>query len=245
MKNHTIKKLVLIALITSPVSVFGDENNWPGLYAGIELGYADSDIKLKCKDCNTPPYSDYMNGDTKSQNLKNIIYGAQAGFNIVEDNILYGTELSYIDFNSHKKSWSDATPSHGGNTRDDTFTSKLGSSISFSGRLGKIYDNLLVYAKAGAVFGHYSLKIQDYNTQQNGTNTGNNTGGGKDSKWLPGISVGFGAEYMLNSKIGLGAEYNYVHFFSRDFNSGGNATYIMSTDNFDVHLAQLKLNYHF
>jgi opacity protein-like surface antigen len=246
MKTHTIQKLVLISLFALSASVFSDEKiNWAGPYAGIELGYADSNIKLKCKDCNLSTYSDYRIGDTNTQNIKNVIYGAQVGYNFVQNNFLYGAELSYLNLNSHEKTWSEATPAHDGNARDDTFTSKIGSTLSLSGRLGKVYDNFLVYGKAGVVLSDYSLKIQDYNTKQDGSLNNNGTGGGKDSKWLPGLSVGLGAEYMLNSKIGVGAEYNYTHLFSRDLSSGGDVIYIMSTDNFDIHLAQLKLNYHF
>jgi hypothetical protein len=144
MSLRTIQKLVLITLFTLSISVTADEKiNWTGPYAGIELGHADSNIKLKCKDCNLSTYSDYRIGDTNTQNIKNVIYGAQVGYNFVQNNFLYGAELSYLNLNSHEKTWSEATPAHGGNTRDDTFTSKIGSTLSLSGRLGKVYDNFL------------------------------------------------------------------------------------------------------
>ena len=248
LKGSLMKKFTPLLLLTLSVSAsaFADVKiDWTGPYAGIELGYTNNDLKLKCEDCSTSSYSDYDNGDTNTQNINNVMYGAQFGYNLVENDFLYGVELSYLNFNSHEKTWSEATPAHSGNARDDTFTSKLGSTLSLSGRLGKVYDNFLVYGKAGVVLSHYSLKIQDYNTRQDGSATFNSTGGGKDSKWLPGLSVGLGAEYMMNSKIGLGAEYNYTHLFSKELSSGGNVTYIMSTDKFDAQSIIFKLNYHF
>lgn len=241
-----MKKIIAILLLASATQAFADgPSNWTGPYAGIELGYADSALKLKCKDCDISEYPDYIIGDTNTQNIKNVMYGAQVGYNFVENNFLYGIELSYLNFNLHEKTWSEATPAHGGNSRDDTFTSKLGSTLSLSGRLGKVYDNFLIFGKAGVVLSDYSLKIQDYNTRQDGSHTFNNTGGGYDSKWLPGLSLGLGAEYMMNSKISLGAEYNYMYMFSKNLSSGGNVTYVMSTDKFNTQSILLKLNYHF
>jgi outer membrane immunogenic protein len=239
MRFTIIQKLLLITLLSLSSSVFADEKiDWTGPYAGINVGFDKSDLKLTCATC-TVNYSNLSTGDSIKQNSSNALYGAQIGYNFILNNFLLGTELSYQDLNLNKKTWS-------ASNQDDTFTSKLKSTVTLSGRAGKVFDSLAVYGKAGILLSDYSLKIQDYNVNGDGTPSYNNQGGGKDSKWLPGLSIGLGGEYMINPKISLGAEYAYSHLFSRDLNSGGyNQTYIMKTDNFDTHTAQLKLNYHF
>ena len=247
MISTKIQKLVLMALFTLSASVFAEDKiDWTGPYAGINIGFNKSDLKLTCVECSAfnNSYSNLTAGDSIKQNLSNALYGGQIGYNFIVNNFLLGAELSYQDLNLNKKTWS--APNH-----DDTFTSRLKSTVTMSGRVGKVFDSLAIYGKAGVLLSDYSLKIQDYNVSGDGTLNTNNFGGGKDSKWLPGVSIGLGGEYMINPKISLGAEYSYSHLFSRDLNSGGinsggyDQVYIMKTDNFDIHSAQLKLNYHF
>lgn len=219
-----------------------------GFYLGINAGYSDTDIKLKCSNCDPAYYTDLNSGDSLKTSIHEDFLGLHGGYNFYKDDLLCGIEASYLNLNAREKSWS------GIESGDDTFTSKLKSVLLASVRIGKKFDEFVIYGKTGLAFGDYSLKIQDYNLTQDGVDTGNSTGGGSDSKWHTGASLGFGAEYMISQNLGLGAEYNYIWFQSRKMNSGGTqftgghageaVPYKMKND-MDVQLLQVNLNYHF
>lgn len=251
MKYLKIKKIaVACALVSGSFSfdVNAEGLLHEGFYLGINSGYSDTDIKLKCSNCNPAYYTDMNSGDSLKTNIHDGFLGLHGGYNFYNNDLLYGMEASYLSINAREKSWS------GVESGDDTFTSKLESVLLASVRIGKKFDDFVIFGKTGLAFGDYSLRIQDYNLTQDGIDTGNSMGGGSDSKWFTGASLGFGAEYMISQNIGLGAEYNYIWFQSRKINSGGTqltgalageaVPYKMKTD-MDVQLLQVNLNYHF
>lgn len=219
-----------------------------GFYMGINAGYSETDIKLKCSNCDPAYYTDMESGDSLETNIHEGFLGLHGGYNFYKNDLLYGIEASYLNTNAREKSWS------GIESGDDTFTSKLESILLASVRFGKKFDEFVIYGKTGLAFGDYSLRIQDYNLTQDGIDTGNSIGGGSDRQWFTGASLGFGAEYMISKNVGLGAEYNYIWFQSRKVNSGGTqltgplageaVPYKMKND-MDVQLLQFNLNYHF
>lgn len=214
-------------------------------YFGLVLGVSDTDAKLSCSYCDLNTFSDYLPGDSTKQNDDSSNFGLKIGRDFIKENFFYGAEVSYLDLNYRDKTWSDPTPAHGGNTEDDTFTSTIDSTFILAGRVGKKFENFKFFAKTGLAFADYKLKINDYNTQQDGTDTGNSTGSGSKSHWVNGYVFGFGTEYMLNNKISIGAEYTRIAFNSKKFNAGGDIDYVMKTKKLDSDLYQLNLNYYF
>lgn len=251
MKSFKLKNIAIASALVA--GSFNFDVNAEGLihdgfYLGINAGYSDTDVKLKCSNCDPAYYTDMNSGDSLKTNIHEGFLGLHGGYNFYINDLLYGIEASYLNTNAREKSWS------GIESGDDTFTSKLKSVLLASVRIGKKFDEFVIYGKTGLAFGDYSLRIQDYNLTQDGIDTGNSIGGGSDSKWHTGASLGFGAEYMITQNLGLGAEYNYIWFQSRKMNSGGTqltgghageaVPYKMKTD-MDIQLLQVNLNYHF
>jgi Outer membrane protein beta-barrel domain len=145
MSLKTLLKLAFVSLFIISSSAFADDKiKWAGPYVGINLGFNKSDLKLTCVECSAfnNSYSNLTAGDSIKQNSSNALYGAQIGYNFILNNFLLGTEFSYQDLNLNKKTWS--APNH-----DDTFTSKLKSTVSLSGRFGRVFDSFAIFSKAG------------------------------------------------------------------------------------------------
>ncbi len=145
---------------------------------------------------------------------------------------MYGGEVSYSMLSGSHQDWTKADDKRqpippGGivSGQDDIFSSDLKSLALLSGRLGKKIDKLLIYGRAGLAVGDYHLAVLDKNVARNGSNTGNNTGGGSDRVWLTGYSVGVGGEYLLDESWSVGLEYNYVRLNAANINAGGTGCY--------------------
>lgn len=86
-------------------------------------------------------------------------------------------------------------------TQTSSFYDDLRSMFKLVGRAGYIVDpSTMIYVLGGGAEGNFVVPAsQDFTA-------------GKRNKWVPGYTVGAGAEYMFNEHISLRAEYRYLHF---------------------------------
>jgi len=252
--------------------------DWAGSYVGIQVGYADADLELKAVDVPRPSsgwsYPDFggLNGLTFDDSLKGALAGVLAGYRWEQNDWVYGLEGTYSLMQIDAKDWTRADDKRapipdGGivSKQDDVFDNKLRSLLTMSASLGKNFNGLLIYAKAGFATGHLRAKVSDHNIDRNGVDTGNNIGGGSDEQWLNGYTLGTGARYRLDEKWSLGGEYQYVRLTGSNINPGGTGCFNTGAGSaacssnggafspvkyemdpeINLHSLMLNLNYHF
>jgi opacity protein-like surface antigen len=145
-------------------------------------------------------------------------------------------------------------------TQNSTFANiseghdELRSMFSFLGRVGFLVNpSVLLYAIGGGTIGNFVIP--------DAFSSGEDTFGGKRSKWVLGYAAGAGGEVKLNKNWFLRAEYRYLNFkFNRDGSSSSNGTNnfgtgqistssssstASSTNKFDMHLGTIGVAYRF
>jgi outer membrane immunogenic protein len=191
--------------------------DWGGFYLGGNVGYA-GDGRVLLNDPNETVANYKFN--TKS----GFLGGGQLGYNWRIANLLVGFEgdLGYLGL--HQTFF---FPPGAGFQLSDKIRSGLNGDIT--GRLGVVFDRLLVYGKGGAAF-YTNSKIND--PGEAATTSGNMTG------W----TAGGGFEYEIAPRWSVKAEYMYL-----DVN--GKMMLPTDGDRFRNHLtaqtAKIGLNYFF
>ena len=125
--------------------------NWGGMYGGLHVGYGS--------------------GRARNADTNGFIGGAQLGFNIQADKLVFGAEadIHYTGIDYH------------GFT--DAFRQKWAGSLR--GRIGYAYDRFLPFLTAGVGFTSAHMKA----------------GGAKDDNVHAGYILGAGAEYMFTDRV--------------------------------------------
>jgi outer membrane immunogenic protein len=195
----------------APVPVF----DWTGFYLGGNIGDAASGRV----------HFDDPDEDTASFRFKTksgFLGGGQFGYNWRAGNALFGFEAD-LGYMAIRKTF--AVPTH------LALTDNLKGGIygDITGRLGLVFDRLLVYGKGGAAFFHDSM-VTD------GGETSINSGA------LTGWTAGGGFEYEVAPRWSFKAEYMY-------FDVGGKMVLPTDGDRFRNRLtsqtAKIGLNYFF
>ncbi len=93
---------------------------------------------------------------------------------------------------------------------DPTFTTKLDSVATVTGRLGYAWDNWLLYGKGGYAGADVKFSVSDPNI----------FGFGSESDWQSGWTAGVGVEYGLTPNWILGIEYDYIGLETRTHELG-------------------------
>ncbi len=237
---NLLKNLFAISLVSlaAQTALANEAGAYSGPFLGVNAGYGNSDLTLTARDVPRLPtgwsYPDFggLNTIAFDDQLTGAVGGIDAGYNWTAGDWVYGGAVSYSMLNASHQDWTKADDKRqpippGGivSGQDDIFSSDLQSLALLSVRFGKNIDKLLIYGRAGLAVGDYHLAALDNNVAKNGSNTGNNTGGGSDKVWLTGYSVGVGGEYLLNESWSAGLEYNYVQLSSSNINPGGTGCY--------------------
>lgn len=149
------------------------QNSWAGGYTGLYLGYGFNKFK-----------TDNAVGDLKDDTAK---FGAYAGWNFQNDNIVYGVEGD-AGYNWAKKEYSG-------------LTAKSGFDGSLRARLGVDMGPVMPYVTAGVA--GTQVKFSDATSS--------------DSKFRVGWTAGAGAETFLTNNITARLEYRYSDFGKKDF----------------------------
>jgi outer membrane immunogenic protein len=131
-----------------------------------------------------------------------VLGGAFVGYNLQSGPVIYGGEVD-MGYN-----WMDG--SSGGTT------TKSGLDGSLRARLGyAVTDNVMIYGTAGGAATR--MEVSD--------------AAGSDSNTMYGWTAGVGADAMLTDQVFARAEYRYVDFGSKTFNTGSGAQSVDANQN--------------
>jgi outer membrane immunogenic protein len=197
---------------TAPVSSAPKSYNWEGGYVGLTAGYQVSG-RLTGKDAND--IREFL------PEAKGGLFGALAGYNFQSGSWVYGPELD-IGFStaSGKKSQTFGT---------ETDSNKIEQSVvsSARGRVGYAFDNILVFATAGAAATSlkltYDEKTPTYYFKVSQTKT------------LTGYTLGAGVEYGVSKDITARLEYRFAGYSEQKY--FGDSKYGLSTHDIRAGLA--------
>jgi outer membrane immunogenic protein len=217
MFNSKIMVATIVAATLGMTPAPASASDWDGFYGGVHFGYGfgDSDatgaLTGESRTCFIvcSPWTPYNAGLTDSFDMNGVFGGAQAGYNIRSNSLVFGLEADI--------SKSDLSTS-GSNALVDIFGGviQLGSystSIDWYGtaraRAGYLLDdNLLIYATGGLAFGDVSSSM------------GVSLGGGGTSTTSSDIQLGYaiggGVESSAFSNMSIKLEYLYVDLGSAD-----------------------------
>lgn len=107
--------------------------------------------------------------------------------------------------------------------------------VDVAARFGVAFDRILVYGKAGWVWGHFTWDSQ------------NNNGGLQNAEaTLDGLLIGLGVEYAFAANWTTKFEYDYLGFRAKDVTFTTNDPFVYNRSvSFEKHLFKIGLNYKF
>ena len=224
-----------------------------GLYVGLHVGRGWSYTSIRDNGTlgplSAPPYGAFACGTALTGNYCGVPFeldatgwlgGGQIGFNWRANSILYGVE-GELGFSKIAKEFTLIRPFQD----RDIASIDMKWYATLTGRLGFVVPgDVLFYVKAGAAFAHFNYFAADLDlvsvtprifqiypgsvVMPGGTQTG----------W----TLGGGAEYALNERISLKAEYLYMDFGAKTAISPDGDRYKFETK---VQTFKLGINYHF
>lgn len=184
--------------------------NWSGFYIGGHVGgsSARSDWAFQQDPW---PWSDYPNA-IPFRSKTSVLGGAQAGFNYQLGSIVTGIEGTWSGLNHKTTVVSPYYPD------TDNETTKISNIFTIAGRLGVTWDRVLFYGKGGWAGGDVELSA---------ASTIGPSSWSPGSKFMSGVVVGAGFEYMLTQNVILGVEYNHIDLGRTNYaanNAGGDTS---------------------
>ena len=253
--------------MSSPAVVLA--NGWTGFYVGLNAGYAwsrsSANTAVDCSSAAIPPAyfcatgAGAANAASVAANGTGTIAGSgftggfQGGYNLQQDNLVYGLETEFGAFSlKAARQGSAAYPVFGpgiGAPNSYTANSSFNAEwlLTLRGRLGVVLpSNLLAYATGGVAM--TNLRVSN--------SFSDNAGAGEsatNSKVMPGWIVGAGLEYALTRHWTVKAEYLYVDFgkltaFGAIANPSAGAGYaqgISTSTDLTAQIARLGFNFKF
>jgi hemoglobin/transferrin/lactoferrin receptor protein len=263
-------------------------SDWTGFYVGVHMGYGSGAVNgttaaMNPAATNAIPATNSalrarLNGvpatESANQSLKNLLGGAQFGFNYQFANrTVFGAEADFsgTSLGSHAERIAvEAAAFASNNQFQDTTDYKFNWLATLRGRAGYAFDRLLVFGTGGVGF----LKETETRTQFITTATrASSPVGTMTQPWFKetadavriGWVLGAGGEYAFGSNWSLKAEYLYAHFGATAFDfpnaragvviantvaatRPGSSTIVNgreAANEATLHTVKLGLNYHF
>ena len=180
---------------TAPVSSAPKSYNWEGGYVGLTAGYQ---------------LSGRLTGDTADQfrqyipESKGGLFALVAGYNYQSGSWVYGPEFD-IGY-----SLADGKKTLTAGTNSASLKGEQGVFGSARGRVGYAFDNVLVFATAGAAIATLKLSYEEKGTGYSDS--------GSESKTYTGYTLGGGLEYGVSKDITARLEYRFVGLPEQKFN---------------------------
>jgi outer membrane autotransporter protein len=196
---------------------------WTGFHVGAHLGYAFAGEDATSGFFGTPV--------TFTTNPSGIIGGVEAGYDYqFSPNWLVGAELD-LSWASVSGNFNFITTTPAGTFASGIFNSNHNWYDTFTGRVGYVISDWVLYAKGGAAWVN-----TDYSLAVSGP-----FAGGSSNITRSGYAVGLGAEWMFGPGWSTKLEYDYLGFGTGSYVLGGVATTV------NAHVQQIKVgvNYHF
>jgi outer membrane immunogenic protein len=238
--------------------------SWTGFYVGGHAGWAWGDVDVTdtvtCKHKDKPvilaetrsiqteqnwdPCRKFPKSQSRNFNADGFIGGMQFGYNKQIDRLLLGVEVDLGSLGLE----GDGTGKdllHPWSKKTVKFSSSGGFYGDFTGRVGLVHDQFLIYAKGGAAF----LKA-DFSADYPRKWWSNDPTNFSDSETLWGWTIGGGVEYMIRPHWSLKAEYQHFDFGDASFDTRVKNKYcVTETDRVKfsptADAVTVGLNYHF
>lgn len=143
-------------------------------------------------------------GGCAADDESGVEYGLRAGYDWQTGNVVFGAvaDISRADIQDSVSAFS-TTPAR------YAFSREINYVVGMRGRLGYAMDRLLIYGTAGLAYGDLDRSF----TTSNGANSF--TERDNDGVWGP--QYGVGAEFALNERISVGAEYLWTSLNDDDY----------------------------
>jgi len=200
-----------LSLKDTPTYEYTPAPIWTGLYFGVHVGGARTDIDVSDTYVyNADPHAENSFGTT------GVIAGVQLGYNVQHGNFVYGVEadLGYLDV-SGSKYFDLPTPANDpANEIGATYSLSGGLYGDLTARVGYADDKTLLYLKGGVAFLNVETKSHYEGANACTRTCGPSTFDFDESETLLGWTVGIGAEYALSSSLSLKLEYQHFDFGS-------------------------------
>jgi len=187
--------ILTAATLATGVASADDAANasWIGPYAGLNMGTTAMHAHLEMA-ATTGWWTFGRSGDGELSPSGPVL-GVQAGYNFaLGSDMVSGVELSYTPDQVSETIASPTWPNL------DTWAVSVENVVTLSGRIGKVYDNRLVYVTSGLT----SAKIDSLITTPND----------HSRKTHLGFMVGAGVEFEVSDKTLFAVEYKYSDFGS-------------------------------
>ena len=182
---------------------------WTGFYVGAHIGYGWG----------------RLTGPDLSIDERGGIGGVQMGLNHqFAERWLIGLEqdLSFAAING-------SSPLCCGTT--GTIDGKIRALASFRGRIGVVWDRLLVYQTGGVALANVRPQIVVVAPAPENLT---------DNRWMAGVTAGAGIEFAASSNVTVKAEYLYFDFPNKNFFSGTDQN---GAADFHAHTVRIGVNY--
>jgi outer membrane autotransporter protein len=195
---------------------------WTGFHVGAHAGFAFSGEDATSAFFGTPV--------TFSTNPSGVLGGLEAGYDYqFSPNWLVGAELD-LSWTTASGNFNFITTTPAGAVASGIFNSNHHWYDTFTGRVGYLISDWVLYAKGGAAWIN-----ADYNLAVNGP-----FGGGSVNDTRTGYALGLGAEWMFGPGWSTKLEYDYLGFGNNSYALAGFGTTV------NTHVQQIKVgvNYH-
>lgn len=195
---------------------------WTGFHIGAQAGFAFSGEDATSTFFGTPV--------TLSTNPSGVLGGVEAGYDYqFSPNWLVGAELD-LSWTTASGNFNFMTTTPGGAVASGIFNSNHHWYDTFTGRVGYLISDWVLYAKGGAAWIN-----TDYNLAVTGP-----FGGGSVNDTRTGYTLGLGAEWMFGPGWSTNLEYDYLGFGNSSYALGAVGTTV------NTHVQQIKVgvNYH-
>jgi outer membrane immunogenic protein len=200
--------------------------NWGGFYIGANGGGGSSH---KCWDFNTLPGVFVAEG---CHDATGGLAGGQIGYRWQMSNFVFGVEAQGDWANLRGSNVSQLFPAF-------TNISRIDGIGLFTGQVGVVFNNVLLYAKGGAAVVADRFRV---NTTVGNILTATTP---DDTRW--GGTAGVGVEFGFAPNWSVAAEYNHLWMQDRTyrFTDTFGAFFAIDRIRQDVDMGTLKVNYHF
>lgn len=185
---------MMVAAMTG-ASMAADASGFDGFYAGVMAGYGATTFSgiVDGTDDGFPEQSEIFSGDQ----VFGLAYGAVVGVNFVEQDKVFGLELSVLGGNL-----SDTAIDDGGN---DYSTHKLDAVALLSGRAGvAVADDTLIFGKAG--LGLAASTFTAYNDMDDVDDAEQ----GSERIIRPVVAIGAGVEHAVSDTLSVRLDGTYL-----------------------------------
>ncbi len=204
--------------------------NWSGLFFGVQAGYEWSDA-----DWLFPELSLFSDpGARDSYGLDGALAGGHLTFNRQVNSFVWGIELSLRGGSVDGTTVGTLEPLY----FDDSFTTRIGTHGTVTGRLGYALGDVLIYGKGGFAAGEVSFNAEIKPTPHV-------VAAGK--KTHTGWTIGAGIDYLLTPNVAFGVQYDYIRLGGEtyDMRTQGpiaGARVVAVVDDIDLHSVTARLS---